>query len=320
VQPGRRLVVTARARPVQQSPDERAPAEADAGGADPVEAKREAPAPAKPREERPRSTPKPSSSRRPRAQPSDPALSAQLVEAKLASLEDASHYEVLALSLDASAGQIAAAFPALARRWHPDRLRPDQAGLRDAVTRIFSRMTEASAVLSHVDSRQHYDQSLANALREDEEQEQVSRVLRAAEAFQKAEILIRKRDMAGAEQLARMAFEGDPDQPEYAALFAFVRSRRDGCSDDERKQLLATLKDALGRQSHNVRIRYYYACVLKAAGQADKALRELRVVAEQDPSNLEAKRELRLYDMRRKNGPSAAAAAGSGLFGRIFKR
>jgi tetratricopeptide (TPR) repeat protein len=220
--------------------------------------------------------------------------------------------------VDAAPEQIAQAFPALARRWHPDRLSPEYGDLRDAVTRVFARMTEASRVLGNLSSRKSYDEALGTLDAAQQEQVQVEIVLRSAEAFQKAEILLRKRDLDGAEQLARSAHEGDPDQPEYAALYAWIRSRRPDASEADIVSSLGMLKKAIAKQTNNVKIHYYLACVLKAAGQTSAALREFRHVAENDPSNVDAVREIRLHEMRR--GNSKRPAADPGLFGKIFKR
>jgi cytochrome c-type biogenesis protein CcmH/NrfG len=143
-------------------------------------------------------------------------------------------------------------------------------------------------------------------------------VLRAAEAFQKSEILLKKRDAEGAEALARIAHEGDPDQPEYAALYAWIRARRTDASEQDVLKSLAMLKKALTKQTDNVKIHYYMACVLKLAGQQGAAMREFRHVAEHDPNNVDAAREIRLHDMRRVN--SKAPSDDAGVFGKFFKR
>jgi cytochrome c-type biogenesis protein CcmH/NrfG len=78
------------------------------------------------------------------------------------------------------------------------------------------------------------------------------------------------------------------------------------------------LKKAIAKQTNNVKIHYYLATVLKAAGQTGAALREYRHVAEHDPSNVDAAREIRLHEMRRAHSKQPAADAG--LFGKIFKR
>jgi tetratricopeptide (TPR) repeat protein len=206
----------------------------------------------------------------------------------------------------------------LARLWHPDRLSPDLVDLREDATRVFARMTEASRVLGQATSRAEYDRSLAGDVEETEEA-QVNKVLRAAESFQKAEILMKKRDLERAEKLAESAHAGDPSQPEYAALYAWIRAKRNDANEELLSECVATLKGAVSKQPDNVKIRYYLASVLKLAGQDGAALREFRFVAENDAGNLDAARELRLHEMRKKQG-RAESEQSSGLFGRLFKR
>lgn len=247
-------------------------------------------------------------------------LSREEIEGKLAQLDQLNHYELLDLPRDAPAELISQAFPALARRWHPDRLSPEYGDLRDAVTRVFARMTEVSRVLGNPNSRKSYDQSLGASADGPSEQDQVALVLRSAEAFQKAEILLKKKDLERAEELARLAHEGDPEQPEYAALYAFIRARRPDAKEPDLAAALAMLRKAIAKQTNNVKIHYYLACVLKASGQMAAAIREYKHVAEHDPSNVDAAREIRLHEMRKGNSKQPAAAAEAGLLGKLFKR
>jgi tetratricopeptide (TPR) repeat protein len=283
----------------------------------PTPVKAAAPAPARPAE--PARAPAAAAPRPPAdALQTGKFLAREEIEAKLADLDELTHYELLELPVDATPEQISQAFPSLARRWHPDRLSPELNDLREAVTRVFARMTEASRVLGNASSRKTYNESLGAKDDAQREQEQVELVLRSAEAFQKAEILLKKRDLEAAEQLARTAHEGDPDQPEYAALYAWIRSRRADAGQEDILSSLAMLKKALAKQNDNVKIHYYLACVLKAAGQTAPAMREFRYVAEHDPSNVDAAREIRLHDMRK--GHSKQPGADPGLIGKLFKR
>jgi hypothetical protein len=153
---------------------------------------------------------KPGERAAPEAQQTGRFLTRGEIESKLHGFDALSFYELLEVPADASAEQISQAFPNLARRWHPDRLNPEHADLREVVTRVFARMTEANRVLGNPNNRKAYDESLGTRDAEQVEQEQVFQVLRAAEAFQKSEILLKKRDPEGAEALARIAHEGDP--------------------------------------------------------------------------------------------------------------
>jgi len=247
------------------------------------------------------------------------------IEAKHRQLEQLDYYAVLDLERNASAEQIAAAFTSLVRRWHPDRLSPELSDLKETSMRVFARMTEAHRTLAQAASRADYDRSLGIGVETgDSEQAQVERVLRAAESFQKAEILMRKRDLEGAERLAALAVAGDKDQPEYAALYAWIRARKAGASGQDIAASLDVLKGAVAKQMNNVKVRYYYAGVLKLCGHDNAALREFKFVADNDPSNLDAARELRLAEMRRHQGgqgqEKGSTPGEGGLFGRFFKR
>jgi DnaJ-class molecular chaperone len=96
---------------------------------------------------------------------------------------------------DAAASAIQNAFFTLAKKWHPDRLRPEVGDLKDQAARIFSRLSEASQVLSDASLRQAYDQSLVTGDTVDEAA-QVQKVLKATNAFQKAEVLLKRGNLA----------------------------------------------------------------------------------------------------------------------------
>ncbi|MGC4090768.1 MAG: DnaJ domain-containing protein [Polyangiaceae bacterium] len=122
-------------------------------------------------------------------------------------------YEVLGITKEVAPEQVQPVFLALAKKWHPDRLPAELAGLRELAGRVFSRMTEASQVLADLQQRREYDSKLRRAGREAEEQEHVQRVLRAARALQKADVFLKRNNLAAAETEARQALADDPDDP-----------------------------------------------------------------------------------------------------------
>jgi curved DNA-binding protein CbpA len=248
-------------------------------------------------------------------------LTREQIEAKLNVLDTADHYQLLEVEPDVSAVELGAAFPLIARRWHPDRLPAELAEHKEAVMRIFSRLTEVHRTLSDPEQRRAYDAERAGGSQEAEEQAQVQRVLAAVSAFRKAEVLLKKRDLAGAEELAALAATNDPDQPEYDALHAWIQARRVQPANGDLAPYLLRLDEAVKRQTNNVRIHYYRACVLKLAGKQNEALREFRHVHEADPNNVEAARELRLHEMRKHSQPPPESDTESrGLLNRFFKR
>jgi curved DNA-binding protein CbpA len=250
------------------------------------------------------------------------------------------YYELLGLVPDAIPSVIQAAFFQLAKKWHPDRLGPDMAEVRDLATKVFARMSEAHQVLADASRRKEYDDLRKAGAGRADEQEQVQRVVRAATAFQKAEVLLKRNNFVAALEEARRALELDPSQADYIALLAWVESTQLNANLDE---LLARVDKAQRMEPNNTRIRWYRGSLLKRLGKNGKAMGDFRFIVENDPRHLDAQREIRLYDMRkaeqRRSGqrtlsdrpsgspsvrpsvpPAADKSGDSGRFGKWFKR
>ena len=210
------------------------------------------------------------------------------------------HYEVLGVPVDAAASVIQNAFFGLAKKWHPDRLRPEMADLKDQATRVFARLSEASQVLSDAAARREYDQSLG-ASEASDEAEQVHKVLKATHAFQKAEVLLKRGNLALAEKESSIAFENDPSQADHVALYVWIQAQKPGA---DLVALAVQLEKAAKAEPNNLRVRWYRGQLLKRLGRTRDAVHDFRFIAERDPRHTDAHREVRLYAMRRGNKPS----------------
>jgi curved DNA-binding protein CbpA len=221
-----------------------------------------------------------------------------------------SFYDVLGLAKDVPQTEIQPAFLALAKRWHPDRIPPELAELREASGRVFARMTEASQVLSDLTQRREYDRKLRRAGREAEEQEHVARVLRAATSFQKAEVFFKRNNLVAAEAEAKQALADDPDQADHIALVAWLVAQK---PDANLEASIKELDRALMVQPNNVRVLWYRGQLYKRIGKLSRAMRDFRYVVERDPRHVDAQREIRLYNMRRgERGTSIPPSGGEG--------
>jgi curved DNA-binding protein CbpA len=207
------------------------------------------------------------------------------------------HYDVLGVPPDAPVGVIQNAFFGLAKKWHPDRLRPEVSDLKDQATRVFARVSEASQVLSDATSRKEYDQALAGGAAADEA-EQVQRVLRANTAFQKAEVFLKRGNLALAEKEALIAFQSDPSQADHVALHVWIQAQKPNA---DLTDLAVQLEKAAKSEPNNLRVRWYRGQLLKRLGRAREALHDFRFIVERDPRHTDAHREVRLYAMRRGN-------------------
>jgi tetratricopeptide (TPR) repeat protein len=166
-----------------------------------------------------------------------------------------------------------------------------------------------------------------------DDDEKIARVVDAAMEFQKAEILLKKNDLAGAEQLATACVRADPEQPEYLALLVWIQAQRRGDPQGMREgmtsphfdDLIHLLDGVLAKEPSYERAIYYRGVLLKRAGRHDKAMRDFKKAVELNPKNIDAVREVRLHDMRKRGAAAAAkpdpgGADGGGLFGKFFKR
>ncbi|MDF3071143.1 MAG: tetratricopeptide repeat protein [Polyangiaceae bacterium] len=209
------------------------------------------------------------------------------------------HYDVLGLPPDAPASAVQSAFFALAKRWHPDRLRPEVADLKEQASRVFARISQASQVLTDPTARATYDKSLSHGDAPDEA-EQVQRVLRATTAFQKAEVYLKRGNLALAEKEAQIAFTNDPSQADHVAIHVWIQAQKPSA---DLTDLAVQLEKAVKTEPNNLRVRWYRGQLLKRLGRAREALHDFRFIVERDPRHTDAHREVRLYAMRRGNQP-----------------
>jgi curved DNA-binding protein CbpA len=247
-----------------------------------------------------------------------------------------SYYDLLGVPPDAPATAIAAAYFQVAKRWHPDRLGPNYADVRDLATRIFARMSEAHQVLSDPERRRQYDELVKTGDGAAEEQEQVQKILRAATNFQKAQVLLRRNNMPAAEEAARAALADAPDQADHIAMVAWIEAAKPNANQEVQ---LKELNRAARMEQANLRVRWFRGQVLKRLGKDRQAIEDFRFIVENDARHVDAQREIRLFEMKRARGgtsksdPPGGGARGSdkpgktehpaekgGILGRLFKR
>jgi tetratricopeptide (TPR) repeat protein len=146
----------------------------------------------------------------------------------------------------------------------------------------------------------------------DDEQERIQLVVHAATSFQKAEVLFKKRMFAAAELEAKRAHDDDPEQSDYLALLAWIQANKPN-ADSQLPQILDTLNLAVKMGPENEKNRFYRAQVLSRLGRHREALADYRFVVSKNPHHIDALRELRIWEMRRKGQESSPPLRGSSL-------
>ncbi len=89
----------------------------------------------------------------------DPAFDAYVLRIHEV-LDRLDYYRLLGIERDARAGQVKKAFLQITARFHPDRHRNADPGIRDAIYNIFKRLNEAYRVLSDPQKKTVYDAQL----------------------------------------------------------------------------------------------------------------------------------------------------------------
>lgn len=247
------------------------------------------------------------------------------IEEVLASLDQASFLTILSVTRDTPAGAVKDAFFALARSWHPDRLPKELVDQRVGVARIFARMSEAHATLTDETRRKKYLDALDKPKESADDQREIESVLEASLAFQKAEIALKRNDGPQAEELVRRARQLDPKQADYLALLAWLEATKPGTATTSEAVAtkVAMLDEAVRLNERCERAYFYRGMLRKRTGNDAVAYLDFKKSMELNPRNIDAQREVRLYEMRTSSPPPAPTkehGEKKGLFDRLFKK
>lgn len=266
----------------------------------------------------------------PARQVDDPELEAKRKEiiSRAEKIETQSYFEMLEVSKESSSDAVRDAYFKLAKVFHPDRARAGLEDLRDTLEYIFSNINEAYSTLSDKEKRARYLSLLREGGGTMADQKKIQGIVDAAMNYQKAEVCLRRKDFAEAERLAQLAVEASPDDGEYLALAAWIQlSQRP--NEVKVDDLVDKLKKAQARAKEAEKPNFYLAMALKRAGQMQAAIIYFKRASIANPRNLDALRELRLWEMRKEKGGNAPGGPGGkggkdkepqGLFGRFFKK
>jgi curved DNA-binding protein CbpA len=248
------------------------------------------------------------------------------IQDKAAALDKEDYFALLGVTRDTPTSEIQKAFFGLAKKWHPDRVPPGLADVKDLCARVFGKMSEAHQTLMDPAKRAKYESSKKTGSDDSPEaQAQVMAILGAATDFQKAEICLKRNDFKQAEEFCKKAIAVEPKQADYISMMAWLESQKPQKQDPGSTQAqVLELTRAIGISQACERAFFYRAMLLKRLGQEAQAMKDFKRAVELNPRNVDATRELRLFNMRGgdKASPSGGKTKdeGGGIFGRLFKK
>jgi len=204
------------------------------------------------------------------------------------------YFDMLGVPRDVGPDAVRKEYFALAKRWHPDRVVGTLAPLRP-----YLRTVQDGGGTPEADRK-------------------LGAIVAAAMEHQKAEVLIKRRDFAGARSVLAGAIDLNPDEADAHASLAWVLYN---LPSEKTSAMLEHADRALAIAPKHDRAHYARAMILRRMGDEDGAIAAFRAAADANPKNLDAVREVRLADMRAGHSPaktstvkSAASAAGEGGF------
>jgi curved DNA-binding protein CbpA/CheY-like chemotaxis protein len=238
----------------------------------------------------------------------DEDWSRRVIFAERDRLRDANHYQALGVQPSATQDEIKAAYIAAAKRFHSDAFAGQELGsARRAAEELFSRVSEAHAVLANPSSRAEYDVFLdrkAKGLPTD-----VGAILRAEGIFQKGETLFKAGKFEDAEGVFREAISLNHAEAEFHAYLGMAIYRGRG----KAREALELVGKALEIDPRLRSATVFAAQLHEALGEVEKAKALLRKAIAKDPEFDAARSEL----SRLKRAPVEQK---KGFFDRLLKK
>jgi curved DNA-binding protein CbpA len=257
--------------------------------------------------------------------PEHAARKAEISE-KAAAIAKQNYFEMLGISRDSTPEQATTAYFTLAKKWHPDRVPPALRESREECARVFTHLSEAHQTLTDKEKRARYMNLLKDGGATPEAQDQIVKVIEAATNFQKAEICLKRNDLAQAEEFCKKAIADDPQQAEYLALQVWLEAQKpanQGAAPAE--GYIRRLTAAIAMNSNCERAYFYRGMLAKRVQRDAEAIKDFRRAYDLNPRNVDAQREVRLAEMRGAPGTTSAKKKKAeeekgGLFGKLFKK
>jgi tetratricopeptide (TPR) repeat protein len=202
--------------------------------------------------------------------------------------------------------------------------------VREYVQIIFSYLSEASAALSDEQQRIKYVQTVREGGGTPATDRLMQAILDTAMEYERVLVLSRKHEYDEALEVMRKILSMVKDEPDYHAMNAWLMMQKFPGSEAPLPKMLEAVNRALELHARHERANMLKAQILRRMGKQNEALKFFKIVADINPRNIEAVREVRVATMRTSTPPTKGGKKGKekdkeesgvgGLLGKIFKR
>jgi len=254
-------------------------------------------------------------------------------KAELAALfgraQTANHFEILGLGLEATAEDVNKAYRAAVRRFHPDRIAGvGLSELRGQAETVLARITQAAETLSDDAKRSAYlgqletcdDVHGASASASQSAEQFARAALRSEQAFMKGCADLNRGNFAGAQQAFTEAVRTSPQEAEYRAHLAWARYKASpGQQHTVATETVRIISEALSKRPSFAAGHLWCGLIHKVQGDVARAQEAFQLCLKADANCIEAARELRLFEIRKRRRSTVVPAAPAERAGWIKK-
>jgi CheY-like chemotaxis protein/curved DNA-binding protein CbpA len=220
------------------------------------------------------------------------------------------HYEILGLQPGASEVEIQDAYARMSEQTHPDRVGTSSDAVKRLAEEVFGYVARAYETLIDPRRRERYHLDQRRDEREAAKREEGRQALEAELQFQEGEGRLRQRDYEGALRCFQSAVSLYPEEGEYHAYYGWALHLRHPGETAKIEEAIKHVRRGLKLASHREKPYLFMGHLSKAAGRLDAAEKMFARAVQIQPHCVEALRELRFINMRRRRG----------LIGRLFGR
>ncbi|MCA9578660.1 MAG: DnaJ domain-containing protein [Polyangiales bacterium] len=240
----------------------------------------------------------------------------EAVRERFAAMDTENYFQMLGIDNSVDDDAINDAYVERIKRFHPDRLPQELASLRSYVDTIFRHLTEAKKTLLDKEKRNAYFKTVQAGGGSPAADRKLAAILTAALEYEKAEVLVRRKEWGQAIALLDKSIELSPDEPDYLALKAWALFQRDG---DARVDAVVSLAEqALALRDTHEQALLTLAFLYKRTGNSRASVKHFERIVEANPKHVDAARELRLARMRGQTSEPPPEDKPAGVFAKLF--
>jgi hypothetical protein len=209
-------------------------------------------------------------------------------------IDQEDYFKMLMVGHNATTDDIRDAFLRAAKVWHPDTLPASIIDARPDAEKVFSRINTAYETLVSPEKRAAYERSIKERVKD----------TAAADGFlSQAEMHVTLGDRKEADALVRKALAAAPGMPEAIALLAYLEANDARKANTEHFYNCLKMVDvAISKNPMCKRAHFFRAIIGKKLEDHEGAIRDLKVAVTNDPDDVEAQRELRVYESKVRDG------------------